>query len=453
MRTVSMFKIFITLIVLSFAGCGNQGNHEAEENRMDTSAGDSKNEPQSEYYTCPMHPTVVSDKPGSCPVCGMTLVKKTGSPQTSSEDIGVIQTVSLSQAQRVIANVATTAAVRRSIDREITAVGVVDYAEPRRTKVTARFRGRIEKLYVDYIGRRIERGQPLFEMYSPDLYSAEREFVLALKAMATPGADSNPDRQAMVDAARDRLSIHFGLTRDQVARIESTRTVDQTVTFFSPISGTVLGKEVQEGQYVTEGTVLYDLADLSQVWIYLDVYEKDLRFIRTDHPVRIRAESYPGETFKGRVTFIDPILEPETRTVRVRTEFDNASGKLKPQMYVRAEIHVPAAEAVVVPASAIMYTGRRNIVWVEVKENTFEPRDVRVGVTAGPMVEILDGLHEGEQVVASGGYLIESESQLRAPAQGGGLHRHDDTPGNNPPPPEEADARPQDHDGHGGTRP
>lgn len=418
MRTVLKFIFIVMLVVLVIPGCGDSGDRDAQ-NRADTTTGDGGGEAQSEYYTCPMHPSVVSDKPGSCPVCGMSLVKRAGAPKVSSGDLGVIQSVSLSQAQRVMANVATSAAIRRSIDREITAVGVVDYAEPLRTKVTARFRGRIEKLHVDYTGTRVEKGQPLFEMYSPDLYSAEREFVLALKAVDVPGSESNPDRKAMLDAARDRLSIHFGLTRDQVARVESARTVDQTVTFYSPISGTVLAKEVLEGQYVGEGTVLYDLADLSQVWIYLDVYEKDVRFIRTAHPVRIRAESYPGEVFNGRVTFIDPVLDSETRTVRVRTEFDNASGKLKPQMYVKAEIHVPAAEAVVVPASAVMYTGRRNIVWVEGKDNTFEPRDVRVGVTAGAMVEILDGLHEGEMVVASGGYLIESESQLRAPAQSG----------------------------------
>jgi len=416
-----------TLLAFIVVGCGKHGNHEAGD-RKDTIVGEGTADSQSGYYTCPMHPSVISDKPGSCPVCGMTLVRKAGTPQASAEDIGVIASVSLSQAQRVIANVATTPAVRRSIDKEISAVGVVDYAEPLRTKVAARFGGRIEKLYVDYTGTKVKKGQPLFALYSPDLYSAEREFVLALNAMDTPGADANPDRKAMVDAARDRLSIHFGLTGGQVARIERTRTVDQTITFYSPISGTVLDKEVLEGQYIGEGTVLYDLADLSRVWIYLDVYEKDVRFIRIDHPVRIRAESYPGEVFRGRVTFIDPVINPETRTVRVRTESDNASGKLKPQMYVRAEIHVPAAESIVIPASAIMYTGKRKIVWVEVKENTFEPRDVRVGITAGPMVEILEGLHEGEQVVASGGYLIESESQLRAPMSRGSVHRHEDTP-------------------------
>lgn len=418
MQTVITFIIIGMFVVLIFPGCGDSGDREGQ-NRADTTTGEGVEETKPEYYTCPMHPSVVSDKPGACPICGMTLVKRAGAPEVSAGDLGVIRSVSLSQAQRVMANVATSAAVRRSIDREITAVGIVDYAEPLRTKVTARFRGRIEKLHVDYTGTRVEKGQPLFEMYSPDLYSAEREFVLALKAVDVPGSEYNPDRKAMLDAARDRLTIHFGLTPVQVARVESTRTVDQTVTFYSPISGTVLAKEVQEGQYVDEGSVLYDLADLSSVWIYLDVYEQDVRFITTGHPIRIRTESYPGEVFQGRVTFIDPVLDPGTRTVRVRTEANNASGKLKPQMYIRAEIHVPAAEAVVVPSSAVMHTGRRNIVWVEVKENTFEPRDVRIGVTAGPTVEILDGLSEGEMVVASGGYLIESESQLRVPTQGG----------------------------------
>ncbi len=424
MKTVVVSAIIGILTVFAFGGCGDHKNHE-EMQSGDSLTDGTRGESRTEYYTCPMHPSVVSDKPGSCPICGMTLVKKSGVPRASADDLAVARSVSLSPAQRVIANVATTVVGTQTLDREISAVGVVDYAEPLRAKVAARFRGRIEKLHVNFTGERVLKGQPLFELHSPDLYAAEQDFVLALKAMDLPGAETDPNRRAMLDAAGERLHLHFGLTHEQVEGIRQTRTAQDTITFYSPISGTVLGKEIQEGQYVDEGTVLYDLADLSRVWINLDVYEKDIRFVKMGHSVRIRAESYPGEDFSGRVTFIDPVLDSETRTVRVRTEFENSLGMLKPRMYVKARIHVPSSGALAVPSSAVMFTGRRNIVWVEVAENTFEPRDVRLGVASGPMVEVLEGLRAGDIVVTSGGYLIESESQLREPASGGGHKNHD----------------------------
>lgn len=436
MRT-TIIALLISLGGIAAAGCGNAETGGGESTASSTAGAESA------YYTCPMHPSVVLDKPGSCPVCGMALVRRSGTPEKSPGDIDVLRSLKLSPTQRVIANVSTTVAVREAIDREITTVGVVDYAEPLRTKAVARFSGRIERLHVDYTGTKVVKGQPLFELYSPDLYSAAREFVLALNAAGDPGSPANPDRRAMVDAARDRLTVHFGLTPDQVASVESTRVVPKTVAYHSPISGTVLDKLVQEGQYVDPGMVLYDLADLSRVWIHLDVYEMDVRFIAVGHHVRIRTASYPGETFHGVVTFISPVLDPSTRTVRVRTEFDNASARLKPQMFVEAAIHVPADEAVVVPASAVLYTGARNIAWVEVGENAFEPREVRVGAESGGMAEILEGLEPGDRVVTSGGYLIESESQLRAPAAGGGAHGHG---GRDPAP-----AR-DEHEGHPGGR-
>ena len=217
----------------------------------------------------------------------------------------------------------------------------------------------------------------------------------------------------MVAGIRERLRLHFGMTTEQIAEVERTRTVKSTITFHSPIQGTVIRKGVQEGQYVDEGTVLYQLADLSRVWIYLDVYEKDLPHIQVGQTVHITNESYPDDVFSGKVTFIDPVMNPETRTARVRTEFANQHGKLKPQMYVTAKVSFPAANGIVIPLSAVLSTGKRSVVWVEVGDGAFEPRDVVVGLETDDEAQIAEGLHGGENVAATGGFLLDSESALR----------------------------------------
>jgi len=371
----------------------------------------------------------------------MALVKKSAQQEVSSDALTMLKAVSLSPTQRVVANVTTATVERRSLNKEINAVGVVDFAEPLQTTVSARFRGRIEKLYVNFTGDVVHKGQPLFELYSPDLISAEQELILSLDAMkstvvqqspaeqdsvsGTMGATiqlsgtslggTNVQQQRLLQAARDRLRIHFGMTEQQIADIENTRQVHFTVMFYSPIHGTVIRKQIQEGQYVDEGMMIYQLADLSKVWIYLDVYEKDVRFIKIGQPVHITSEAYPNELFTGRVTFIDPVVNAETRTVRVRTEFANPGGKLKPQMYAKAQITIPITNAIVIPASAVLSTGKRNVVWVEVQPNMFEPRDVVLGVHTDSFCEVLKGLKEGESIVVTGGFLLDSESQLQQP--------------------------------------
>lgn len=374
-----------------------------------------------EYYTCPMHPSVISDRPGACPICGMSLVKRSSRADVSAGDSESLKAVSLSPSQRVLANVSTAPALRRAFVHNISAVGVIDYAEPNQAIVAARFRGRIEKLHVNFTGEVVQKGQPLFEMYSPDLVSAEREYILALNALAglqDPGAEPGQKKQqeAMVNAARDRLRVHYGMTPRQIEAIGSSRQAGSTVTFDSPIYGTVVAKEVQEGQYVDEGMQMFKLVDLSKVWAYLDIYEKDVRFIKRGQPVAITADSYPDESFNGRVAFIDPTFDSQTRTTRVRVDLDNAGGRLRPQMYVRAEIRIPLPNALVVPTSALLSTGKRDVVWIEVKSNVFEPRDVVAGLRDGTDVQIIRGLNEGDMVAFSGGFMLDSESQLQQPA-------------------------------------
>jgi Cu(I)/Ag(I) efflux system membrane fusion protein len=418
-KIIFITSVAIVLFTIAFIFLRSPKSN--SERMTDTSIVQSE---EKEYYTCPMHPSVMSDRPGACPVCGMALVKKTKIRDVSAEEIKHLQQVSLSPSQRVIANVSTTPVTRQDIKKEIHAVGVVNFAEPLQTTVTARFRGRIEKLYVNFTGEKVKQGQPLFELYSPDLVSAQQELIIVIKSLGD-SLVMGTNQSLLLQATRERLRVHFGMTEKQIAVIEETKQVQSTITFYSPISGTVLTKEIQEGQYVEEGMVLYQLADLSKVWVYIDVYEQDIRFIGLHHPVLITTEAYPNTTFKGKVTFIDPVINNESRTVRIRTEFDNHHGKLKPQMYVKAIIHVPFSSALVVPSSAVLFTGERTLVWVEVRENTFEPREVTVGMTSGSVIEILKGLKVRENVVTTGAFLLESESQLQQPDGTTSRHQHD----------------------------
>ena len=395
-----MKYVIIVTFILLLASCTKN------ENQQQNHANSSAMAEAATVYTCPMHPSVISDKPGACPVCGMALVKKSALKDMSNDELKNLEHVSLSSTQRVLANVTTIPVERMPLAKMIDVVGIVDVAETYQATVSARFRGRIDKQYVNFTGGYVEKGEPLVEMYSPDLVSSQQEFILSL--------DGN--QQNLIEGMRERLRLNYGMTAEQIHHIEETRKVQTAVQFSSPISGTVVLKQVQEGQYVDEGTVLYQLANLSKVWIYLDVYEKDIQFVRKGQIVHITSDANPDEEFSGRVTFIDPVMNAETRTIRIRSEFDNRLGKLKPKMFVKAQLHIEGRKTLTVPVSAIMFTGKRTVVWVETEKNTFQPRDVVLGQSTNDEYEIVSGLEEGEMIAVSGGFLIDSESALRQPS-------------------------------------
>lgn len=372
----------------------------------------------SSYYTCPMHPSVRSDRPGACPVCGMALVKKSSQQEIANVALASLQGVSLSPTQRIMANVTTATVERKTLKKELTAVGVVDFAEPNYLHISMRFSGRLDKLYLTYTGQTVRKGDPVADVYSPEAISAQQEYLLALESQEQlKNAPENVAAGAidLHSQARQKL-LRWGFTEQQIEEVDESRQIARILTMYSPISGTVMKKNVDPQHYAAMGEDIFDVADLSTVWIYLDVYEKDIRFVKIGQKVRVTTEAYPNESFTGRVTFIDPVLNADTRTVRVRTEFTNASGKLKPNMYVKASIAVPSVNTLIIPASSIMSTGNRSVVWVEVQPNTFEPRDVVVGSTTESYAEVLSGLNAGEQVAETGGFLIDSESSLKQPS-------------------------------------
>lgn len=383
-------------------------------------------------YTCPMHPFIIKDKPGACPICGMTLVplKKAEGEQPKGKEMAKLGEVSLSPTQMLMANVATVRVERKPLAKEITAVGIVQYDQARQAKVTAWVAGRIERLYVNSVGAWVSRVKPVAEVYSPDLVSAQQEYLLALKSREqfrnSPIQSIAQGGEGLVASARLRLKL-MGVKDEQIAALEKGGEPNIKLHIYTPLSGIVIEKIVQQGQYVNVGDVLFNIADLSTVWVEVEVYENDFPFIKVGQNADIVSQSYPGRTLTGRVSFIYPFLDPKTRTVKVRVEMPNPGGKLKPDMFVNATVKVPLGDSLVVPISALIDTGTRQVVWVEIKQGVFEPRDVKVGAREGDSIQVLAGLKPGEVVASSGGYLIDSEAQLKG--GNGPLEGHDSMPG------------------------
>lgn len=386
-------------------------------------------------YTCPMHPSVIKDRPGACPVCGMNLVKKSVIDRSASggqvseaikqekmSEIGSVgkemEQVTLSPTQRLLANVATEPVTRRNLSKEIYTVGKIDYDETNLAHVAARIGGRVDKLYVDFTGKEVKKGEPLLEIYSPDLVSAQQEYLLALNAYEKLKSGSldeaTQNAQSLLEASQEKLLL-WGITEDQITELKTTKKVKTHMVIYSPASGTVIEKFVREGMYVMEGENLYDIADLKNVWMFGDIYESEISDVKMGEEVEVKTQAYPDEVFTGRISFIEPVLNPVTRTAKIRADFPNPQHKLKPEMYVEVKIKSGQNQnCLTIPASAVINTGHRVVAWVEKEPNVFVPRDVKLGEKLGDFYVVLDGLSEGEMVASQGGFLIDSEAQLRA---------------------------------------
>jgi Cu(I)/Ag(I) efflux system membrane fusion protein len=304
----------------------------------------------------------------------------------------------------------------KPLEKVIRTVGRIDYDERKIVTVTTKFMGWIEDLYVDFTGRFVRQGEPLLTIYSPELVSTQEEYLLALRAkkdlVKSPFPEVAGSGSSLAESAKRRLRL-WDITDEQIKALEESGQAKKTLTLFSPFSGFVLEKSAFKGMNVMPGMALYKLADLSAVWLYADIYEYELPFIRLGQEASIQLSYIPGEAFRGKAIYIYPSLNPETRTAKVRFEFPNPGGKLKPEMYANVEIKVHLGQKLTVPEGAIIDTGVRQMAIIDKGNGYFEPREVKVGAKVDNYYEVIKGLKAGERVVTSANFLVDSESKLK----------------------------------------
>jgi len=313
---------------------------------------------------------------------------------------------------------------RRAIDRVLRAVGKIEIDERRMHTVAPKFEGWIDRLHVNSTGQPVGRGQPLFDAYSPELVSAQREYAIAMQGVAGM-QDAAPDAQAsmraLADASLARLK-NWDISDEQIQQLRSGKDSRRTLTFRSPIAGVVIEKKAVQGMRFMPGEALYQIADLSSVWIVADVFEQDLAQVKVGQSASVTINAYPERQFTAKVAYIYPTLNAQTRTVPVRLELANPGGLLKPAMYANIDIvgGLQQEQVLTVPASAVIHSGTRQIVLIELGEGRFAPRAVKLGRQGEQYVELLDGVQEGEKVVVSANFLIDAESNLKAALGGFG---------------------------------
>jgi membrane fusion protein, copper/silver efflux system len=398
------------------------------------------------YYQDPMHPAYKSDKPGIASDCGMKLVpvyadESTAAPPTPG-------TVQISTARQQLLGVVSEPAEFRSLDKTLRAVGRVALDEERVSNVHIKLTGWVKKVFVDYTFQHVKQGDPLFTLYSPELLASEQEYLLARKADHELGGSSYAEvalgGKNLLEAARRRLEL-WDLTEAQMRELDETGKPHQEITLYSPATGHVLERKVFPNQYVTPEMELYKLADHREVWVYADIYEPEFPMIELGQPATLTAAALPGRTLQGQVSFVQPHLMEETRTLPVRLSFQNSNMELKPGMYVNIELHRSLGKQLVVPQDAVLDSGEQQRVFVDRGNGVFEPREVKTGERVDDAIVVTRGLRAGEKVVTRANFLIDSESNLRQAIAGMATGSHEGHGGQSGAPEAKAEPPPAQH--------
>ena len=420
-----------------------------------------------DYWTCTMHPSVHSKDPGKCPICSMDLVpviKRSATPASSSENAphhdhaamlagkptggempgmpgmpgmkGGAESKAPQTSEFVVPverqqqiGVTYAKVERKPLAHTIRSVGLIVPDRSRNWQFVSRVDGYVQKLNVTSPGQVVDKDAPLLSIYSPDLLTSEREFVELLRMRdEAKTKDARETPQRLIESAKRRLQL-WNVTEEQIAELEKTRKASDTLTLLSPFRGVVQSVPVEQGKSVKMGDMLVEVADLSLVWMWAQFYENELSMLQVGQKLAITAKSYPGQNFDGTIALIDPFINETKRTAKVRIDIPNADFKLRPGMYVNAELAMDTGEALTVPVSAIMPTGERNVVFIDKGEGKLEPRIVQLGGKYGDVYAVNSGLKEGERVVASANFLIDAESKIQ-----GALKDFEETsaPGTNP---------------------
>ena len=410
--------------------------------------------PPAQRWHCPMHPTYVSDKPGDCPICGMRLVPIEGdnegkqdrkvafyrspmnpaqtSPVPRKDEMGMdyvpvyedevkggaeavegYSTVRLDPMRQQLIGLRTAPVTRARIGTAWRTVGRVAVDETRVRKINVKVDGFVEKLYVDFVGKPVRRGQALFALYSPELVSAQNEYQLAVKTRAQLGPANQRTGDELVEAARRRLEL-WDVPRSEIAHLDHGGAPLRTLTLNSPIAGVVTAKSVVQGSRIAAGDTPFEVTDLSQVWVLADAYESDITRVKVGTLATLSIDALPNRVFKGRVGFVDPLLDPKTRTAKIRVSFPNANLDLKPDMFGEVAFEGGTREGLRVPLDAVIDSGTQKVVFVSLGDGKFQPREIAAGAQTTEYVEVTSGLSEGDQVVTRANFLIDSESRLKS---------------------------------------
>ncbi len=370
------------------------------------------------YWQAPMNPSEIYDEPGKSSM-GMDLVPVYADGASSSEGMISINPVVVQNM-----NVRTAKVQQKDLSTVVRAVGKVDYDEQKLFNVSPKISGWVEQLYVDYTGKIVQQGQPLFSIYSPELVTTQREYLLALKTQKKVASSSfetiRSGGSSLLDATRQRLE-YWDIPDSEIKQLEQSGEVKKAITLKSPASGIVLHKNAIEGEYIKASTPAYKIADLSTIWVQTSVYDYEVPWIEEGQPAQMELSYQPGKTYEGTVAYVYPTLDQKTRTVQVRLEFSNPNLELKPGMFANVRIQTrPKKNVTVIPNEAIIRTGERNIVFVAKGDGAFEPREVTLGMEGGERnneIEILEGVKPGEEIVTSAQFLFDSESRLQEAIQ------------------------------------
>lgn len=355
---------------------------------------------KNEVWTCSMHPQIKTDKPGLCPLCAMDLI-----PLTSDKSVDSSEIVLSAEAMQ-LANVQTTTIMPGSNTAHLRLYGKVQADERLLQSQVAHVNGRIERLLVNFTGESVRKGQLLAVIYAPEWLEAQQEFLEALTLKST-----HPE---LYQAARHKL-LQWMVTDQQMAQLETSKRPKSTLEVYANTSGIVIQKRVNQGDYVQQGSVLFEIANLSKVWVLFDAYESDLPFIHIGDPVQFTLQSIPGKTFTSRIRYIDQVLDASARVVRVRVEMANPDGKIKPEMFATGTVSGRLnhqSEQLLVPRSAVLWTGKRSLVYLRTGDGIFQLQEVEIGPVIGNHYAVIDGLYEGDEVVSNGTYQVDAAAQL-----------------------------------------
>ena len=381
-------------------------------------------------YQCPMHPSIRQDHPGECPICGMKLVKvekakaedraqdaaATKAGTGGAPSVAGLASVEIDEAKQQLIGLKTTEVMRGPVGGAWRTVGRVAIDETRVRHINLKVPGFVEHIYVDFIGKKVKRGDPLFSIYSPELLSAQEEYLLAIRTkgvLSTSGGLAAGNGEDLVAAARRKLSL-WDVPQAEIERVARTGEAKKTLTLYSPIAGVVTKKDVVEGMKLDAGAMPLEIVDLSAVWVLADVYESELRFVKEQMAATLELAAFPNRVFRGNVMFVDPLMDPQTRTVKVRLTFPNPVGELRPEMFGEVVLSGSPHDALRVPLDAIVDSGTEKVVFVAIGEGKFQPRRVMLGESDAAQVEVVSGLVQGERVVIRANFLVDSESRLRA---------------------------------------